>query len=207
MNRLKCNYGIVIKTQRDPSQQDVEFILNDTSRLMRSKRQGRFPFVGKGIGITVKRLSDFNQPVKANSIQFGATEDLDFFTFAAERNASQPVIRNPRVFGFKCATIPDRIKSVMESITKAKEQLSGTRPGLIYVDLNSIDHRMIDADFKRLDSMIKNVLSNNSTISAVVITSEMFWHDAQGLVFTHRAKVTKNGVARYPMPFKIVGEP
>jgi hypothetical protein len=207
MNRLKCNYGIVIKTQRDPTKQDIEFILNETSHLIRTKRQGRFPFATKGIGVTVRKLADFNQEVKANSIQFGATEDLDFFTFAAEKNASQPVIRNPRLFGFKCATIPDRIKSVMESIAKAKEQVGGTKPGLIYVDLNSIDRRMMDADFRRLDSMIKSVLSNNSKISAVVITSEMFWHDAQGLVFTHRARVTKNDVARYPIPFKIVGEP
>ena len=98
-------------------------------------------------------------------------------------------------------------ENVMQSIARAKEQLSGTKPGLIQVVLNSTDFRMMDAGFKRVDSLIKNVLSDNSTISGVVVTSEMFWHDVQGFVFTSKAKVTKNDVARYPMPFKIVGEP
>jgi hypothetical protein len=174
---------------------------------MKDKNDGGFPYPDRGIGITLRRLAEFNQPVKANSIEFGTAEDLDFFTFAAEKNAVQPVIRNPRVFGFKCAIMPDRIASVVESIGKAKEQLSGTKPGLIYVDLNSTDRQMMDTDLKRLDRMIKNVLSNNSKISAVVITSEIFWHDAKGPVFTHRAKVAKNDAAKYPAPFKIVGEP
>jgi hypothetical protein len=54
--------------------------------------------------------------------------------------------------------------------------------------------------------MVKDVLHNNSTISAVVMTSEMFWRDGQGLVFRHRTEVVKNDIARNPMPFKIVGE-
>jgi hypothetical protein len=69
-------------------------------------------------------------------------------------------------------------ENVMQSIAKAKEQLSGTKSGLIQVVLNSTDFRMMDAGFKRVDSMIKNVLSDNSTISGVVVTSEMFRHDA-----------------------------
>ncbi len=207
MNHLKCNYGFVVKTQRDPTQENVEFILHELRRFMKSKQQGRFAFPEKGIEITVKILSQYDLPITSHSMEFASTEELDFFVFAMEKKEDQPVIRNPRIFGFKCAIMPDRIKSVIESITKAKKQLSGNKPGMIYVDLNSIDRQMMDEDFRRLDTMVKRVLSKNSTISAVVITSQMFSRDTQGLVFKHKAKVIRNDVARYPVTFKIVGEP
>ena len=82
MNRLQCNYGIVVKTQHDPTPKDVEFILNEAESVMKSNGQGRFPFADRGIGITMKPLAKFNQPVIANSIQIESTEDLDFFALA-----------------------------------------------------------------------------------------------------------------------------
>ena len=94
----------------------------------------------------------------------------------------------------------------MNSIAKAKEQFSGSKPSMIYVDLNSIDRQMTDVDFERLHSMVKQVLANNSTISAVIITNELFLSDPQGITFRHKAKVTKNEAAKHVVPFKIVGE-
>jgi len=207
MGYLRCNYAIIVKAQRDPVSEDVEFTLRELEHLMKNLQQGRFPFPEKGIGISLRTLSKIDVPINCNSIEFGSSEDLDFFTIAMEKKAGDLLIRNPRIFGFKSALMPDRIKSVIESIKKARKQLSGDRPGLIYVDLNTMDSQMMELDFRRLDTMIKDQLRNNSTISGVVITSEVFRRDRQGLVYTHKAKVIRNHEAKHPVPLKIVGEP
>jgi len=207
MGYLRCNYAVIVKTQRDPVTEDVEFALKKLEYLMKNEQQGRFPFPEKGIGISLRTLSKIDVPINCNSIEFGSSEDLDFFTIAMEKKAGEPLIRNPRIFGFKSALMPDRIKSVIESVKKARKQLSGDRPGLIYVDLNTMDTQMMELDFRRLDTMVKDQLRNNSTISGAVITSEVFRRDSRGLVYTHKAKVIRNPEAKHPVPFKIVGEP
>lgn len=206
MPHLRYNYGVVIKTQRDPRDEDVETILKELEPLMNNKHEGRFAFPEKGIGITLRVLSKLDVPIDCNSIEFGSSEDLDFFTLAMEKRAGESVIRNPRIFGFKSAMMPDRIKSVIESFRKATKQLSGTRPGLIYVDLNTVDHQMMELDFKRLDAMTRDLLRANSTISGVVITSEVLRRDDTGLVYGQNAKVIRNQKGRFPVPFKVAGE-
>lgn len=71
-----------------------------------------------------------------------------------------------------------------------------------------IDRKMVDKDFERLDSLIKELLKDNSTISGVIITTEYFVKDVQGYIYSHKAKVIRNEQAKYLLPsdFEIVGE-
>jgi len=211
MEYLGLNYAVFIKTQKDPEEQDVEFILKQLQELMKERKEGRFRFQDRGIGITLQILSEKYQQMESSGIQFGTSEELDYVVSAMEvrkEEGGKVLVRNPRIFGFKSAVLPERITSVIESIKDAKQQLSGNRSGLIYVNLNMIDRKMVDKDFERLDSLIKELLKNNSTISGVIITTEYFVKDVQGYIYSHRARVIRNEEAKYPLPsdFKIVGE-
>ena len=211
MEYFGLNYAVFIKIQRDPKDHDIEFILNNLQELIKERKQGRFGFPDRGIGITLKILSEKDQQIESDGIQFGTSEELDYAVTAIEMRKKEDdkvFVRNPRIFGFKSAILPERITSVIESIKDAKQQLSGNRPGLIYVNLNMIDRKMIDKDFERLDSLIKELLKNNSTISGIIITTEYFVKDAQGYIYSHRARVIRNEQAKYPLPlnFEIVGE-
>lgn len=211
MEHSGFNYAVFIKTQKDPEEQDIEFILEQLQQLMKEKKEGKFVFRNRGIGITLQRLSEKDQQIQSTGIEFGTSQELDYVVAAMEFKkevGGRSFVRNPRIFGFKSRVVPDRIASVIKSIKSAKQQLSGNRPGLIYVHLNMIHRKMIDRDFDRLYCLIKDLLKNNSTISGVIITTEFFVKDAQGCVYSHKARVIRNEQPKYPLPsdFKIIGE-
>jgi hypothetical protein len=211
MEHFGLNYAVFIKTQRDLQEGDAEFILQQLRKLIIERKQGNFAFRDKGIGISLQIISAKNEEIESKGIEFGTSEELDYVVPAMEfkvDDGGKAFIRNPRIFGFKSAELPDRITSVVKSVKDATQQLSGERPGLIYVNLNMIDRKMIDKDFEKLDRLIKELLKNNSVVSGVTITSEFFERDAQGYVYSHRARVIRNEQAKYPLPsnFEIVGE-
>jgi hypothetical protein len=211
MENFSLNYAVFVKTQRDPKEKDVEFILKQFQDLMKERREGKFEFQDRGIGITLQILSEKDQQIESSGIQFGTSEELDYVVPVIEMRKEEDdkvFIRNPRLFGFKSAVLPERLTSIIESIKGAKQQLSGKRPGLIYVNLNMIDRKMLDKDFERLNYLIKELLKNNTTISGVVITTEYFVKDVQGYIYSHKARVIRNEQAKYPLPsdFEIIGE-
>lgn len=211
MEHFASNFAVFIKIQKNPRSEDTDFILQKLRELIEEKRQGRFEFREEGIGITLYMISTKDQEIESNGIQFGTSEELDYVVPTMEiqkQTDGKVVIRNPRIFGFKSAIIPDRITSVINSIKDAKGQFSGNKPGLIYVNLNTVDRFMLEGDFKRLDSLIRKILINNSKISGIVITSEYFIKDNNGYVYSHKSKVVRNENAKYPIPldFQIVGE-
>lgn len=211
MEHFGLNYAVLIKTQKDPEKQNIDFILRQLQKNIKERNEGRFAFQDGGIGITLQILSEKDQQIKSNGIQFDASEELDYVVSAMEMRKEENgtvFVRNPRIFGFKSAILPVRITSVIESIRNAKQQLSGDRPGLIYVNLNMIDRKMVDKDFERLDHLIKEQLKNNSTISGVAVTTEYFVKDSKGYIYSHKARVIRNEQAKYSLPpdFEIIGE-
>ena len=211
MDRFGSNYAVFVKTQKDPTKQDVEYILKQLQGLMKEGKEGRFVFADRGIGINLQILSGKDQQIESTGIQFGTSEELDYLVPAMEvkkEKDGKPFVKNPRICGFKSAVVPERIMRVIQSIKSAKQQLSGDRPGLIYVHLNKLDRKMVDIDFKRLDRLTKELLKANSTISGVVITTDFFAKDVHGCVYSHRARATRNEQAKHTLPsdFEIVGE-
>jgi len=211
MEHFGINYAVLIKTQKDPKKQNIDFILRQLQKNIKERNEGRFAFQDGGIGITLKILSEKNQQIKSNGIQFDTSEELDYVVSAMEMRKEENgtvFVRNPRIFGFKSAILPERITSVIESIRNAKQQLSGDRPGLIYVNLNMIDRKMVDKDFERLDHLIKEQLKNNSTISGVAVTTEYFVKYSKGYIYSHKARVIRNEQAKHSLPpdFEIIGE-
>lgn len=207
MENIGANYAIIVKTQRDPTNDDVKFILDRVYELMSSGKEGPHPFPEQGIGITTRFLSKKNETIKSTGMEGGTSEDLDHLIIAMESNPTEEIIRNPRVFGFKSAILPDRIRGVVESAKDGARQLTGDGPGLVYINLNMIDRSLTDHDFNRLNGLLANLLNNNSTVSAVVITSEFYGNDGKSAIYSHRSKVLKNDSARHPVGFRIIGEP
>lgn len=211
MEHYKVNYGIAIKTEQDPTNEDIKFILMQLDNLIQNRKEGVFGFQEKGIGITLQMISDRDEEMETGGFQVGTNEELDYATQAMEVKKDEQgkvFIRNPRFFGFKSAVIPERINSVIESIKDARKQLSSKYPALIYVHLNGIDRRITEVDFKRLDSLVTDLLKQNSSITGIVISSEFFSKDELGFAYSHKAKYARNSDAKYPLPkeFKVVGE-
>jgi hypothetical protein len=96
----------------------------------------------------------------------------------------------------------------MESVKEAKKKLSGNLPGLIYVNLNMADFDMLRSNSERLDALVRELLENNSAITAVTITSDFFLKDSKRSSYSHKTMVIKNENTKYILPsdFEIIGE-
>jgi len=210
MKHYKVNYGIVIKTEQDPTKKDTEFILMQLDTLIQNRKEGFYRFQEKGIGITLQILSNRDEEIETGGFQVRTNEELDYETLDMDKKdeKGKVFIRNPKFFGFKSAMIPERINSVIESIKDARKQLSSKCSALIYVHLNGIDRKITEVDFKRLNSLLTDLLKRNSSITGIVISSEFFSKDELGFTYSHKARYLKNADAKHPLPkkFKVVGE-
>jgi hypothetical protein len=211
MDQFNLNYAVLIKTEEDLVKEDIEFVLKKLQKLMKERKEGEFVFKDRGIGIVLKILSEKDQMKEMDGIYSCFNKKLDYKVLvigSLTHKEETMFCKNPRFFGFKNAVIPDRIKSVIESIKDAKKKLSGNLPGLIYVNLNMTDPSMLKNDFERLDTLIKKSLENNSTITAVIITSDFFLSDSKRSSYSHKTMVIKNENTKYVLPsdFEIIGE-
>jgi len=207
MDKLGSNCAVVIKTKRDPSRQNVDFVLEQLHRLIKGEKSGKFTFADNGIGITLVKLAKPNQEIPCNAIEWGTSEYLDYEVWLMERKKGTNLIRNPRFFGFKSVILSDRVKSVLESIKHANEQLSGERPSLVYVDVNIVERNMMNKELAAIGDLTRHLLINISRISAVVLTAEFYVQEPSGYHCLHRARVIENQKPKYSLPqnFEIVG--
>ena len=107
-------------------------------------------------------------------------------------------------FLFKAKNAPDRIQSIKNSIKNAKGQLSGDKIGIICVNITHVSEKLIDKDRELLGRMLRDVLRNNSRISAVAVTSEFYTRDKNGIRYRHHASVIRNENANRPLPENFV---
>lgn len=210
MDHFGINYAVTVKTKNDIEQKDVEFILDQLNKFIKEEKEGNFGFQERGIFIVLLPLSKKDQILESDVMQFMLSEDPDYLIHVQEvkMESGKSIIRNPRIFSFKTSKMPDRIMSVINSIKTGKKQLSGNRPGLIYVNTQFINEKTTDSDLKRLDSLIKKVLKENSRISGVVITSEWLIKNDKMCSYSHKTKYIENEIAKNSIPedFEIVGK-
>jgi hypothetical protein len=176
MDHFGYNYSIIINALKYPTIDDVKFITENIYVLLRDRNEGIFEFPNNGINIILQRLSPKNQQIEFNTIESQMLESFDYYIASPMQlrttNDGKAFIKNHRFFAFKTAQLSDRIKSIIYSIKQAIHQLSGERPGIIYVDLNGIAHSMTERDYERLDHLINDILRNNSSVSMVILTAE-----------------------------------
>ena len=211
MDKCSLNYAVLIEIEKDPVKQDIEFVQKELQKLMDAKKEGKFVFKDRGIEIILKILSEKDQIKKMSGIYSCFDKELDYKVLvmdSLEHKEETVFCKNPRFFGFKSSVIPDRIKNVIESVKDAKKRLSGNLPGLVFVNMNMADFSMLKSNFERLDTLIKELLESDSTITAVTITSDFFLSDAKRSSYSHKTMVVKNENTKYILPsdFEIIGE-
>lgn len=236
MNSIGKFYFVSIFFENDPSPKSIKEIIKKIRKIILSGKQGEFVDENSKIIIypTSIKGENFLLPVKIkNKNQFSEklspelldnilkskipnpdllnynTQKPDFDTINFRTSIFQngdAVIGELMKFLFKTKNTPDRLTSVIKSIKDAKSQLSGDKCSIICVNMTNISHKFAENDYVALRDMINQVLENNSTISAVAITSEFFTKDAKGMRFQHKASVIRNTSAKYPLPedFKIL---
>jgi len=210
MDKHGYNYAVLIKTQEDLTQQDIEFVNGELETIIGNKSQGDFGYENHGICITATFLSRKDEEIITDRIERAINEEFDYLMPTGnmmKRADGKHVIKNHREFAYRCANPPDRVKSVIGSVNDAIKQFSGGKPALAYVNMNTIQNTLSEGDFKRLESMITEVLINNSKLNAVVLTAEVFPTQKENS-YEHRSRVIRNTTPKNSLSqdFLIIGE-
>ncbi len=207
MTYLGLNYMVMIKTLLNLEEEDMEFISQKLDELIRAKKEGSFNYLEKGVSIFLAKTGEKDQDIEATKLEFRTSEPLDFTIGpkgeVMKRDDGKIYWRNSRFFGFKTSHLRDRAGSVIDSITNASGQFSGTRPTIIYVDLNIFMASDLEKDLQLIIPMIMAILAKTTSISAVVITNEVLTEDRQKITFIKRIFINENAKHRLPESFGI----
>ncbi|AIF85300.1 hypothetical protein NTE_03271 [Candidatus Nitrososphaera evergladensis SR1] len=207
MTYLGLNYMIIIKTLLNLEEEDMEFISKKLDELIRAKKEGSFSYLEKGVSIFLTRTGEKDQDIEATELEFRTSEPLDFTIGPKgelmKRDDGKTYWRNTRFFGFKTSHLRDRAGSVIDSIADASGQFSGTRPAIIYIDLNIFMASDLEKDLQVIIPMIMAILAKTTSIAAVVITNEVLTEDRQKITFIKRILINENAKHRLPESFGI----
>lgn len=234
MNNFKRFYLIYAYFEKDPNSEIIKKILKELRKAIQlgkdveSNIDGTNIIVNKicennetfPIGIQAKNNSELMSKLDPNIIDKAISQriskpeivnyekirpDYDYTpsTFRIMQDGSV-VAKGTMKFLFKAKEAPDRLKSIINSIKNAKGQLSGDKIGIICVNITHVSEKLIDKDRELLGRMIRDVLRNNSKISAVAVTSEFYTRDKNGIRYRHHASVIRNENANRPLPENFV---
>ncbi len=205
------NYAVYVRTQRDPNENDVAFILGQIRALLQQRREGEFEFLREGVYVSLKMLSSRDQEIEAGGFLLASRDEPEYSSTQWEERRDEHGTRfqkNLRAFAFKSMELPDRIAGIVRSVRDARRQFSSRVPALVYVRVNLVDPQMTGEDLERLDCGIGNVLRSNSTISAVVVSGEFFDEHELGPRYGHFRLTYRNKSPKHPLPpdFQVYGE-
>lgn len=211
MDNYSKNLIIILETDDYPKNSDFELIVNILKNEISDIKNEKYTYNENGIELIIRQTEPFNKIIY--SPEFVADP------YYQSCNISNPVKRfyrgsvhieteivngvnqfkNPRLFGFNCKKMPDRVQSIIKSIEKGKNQLSGDKPGLIFVDHNIFDRDTAETDLSRLRPLINKILRQNSKVSGVVITQEIKAQLDKGFLYEHKAFLFSNENSKYPL--------
>jgi hypothetical protein len=211
MSKHKKNCSLSIKTKQDPDNETVKFITKELSKLLKKEKEGEYTFSKEGVYINLKYLTEFDKKYEESTISYETSRDYDYLEIDQEITTvpdGKNYMSNPRKFQFKCEIPSDRVTRVTKAINTALGQLSGKRPGLIYINLNHTDENMSEKDLEDLKWSISDRLRQNSTITAIVLMTENFIRDQNAITYARIHKIIHNEHPKHKLPadFKVIGE-
>lgn len=229
--KIICNknlgYLIIIKTRTDPTQEIIDNISNKLHELISLDKTGTFSI--KNAEIQIKKILEYTENIDVGFVKSKSSNDMmtflknllkrktnsnDMFDWIMKKahhyvfdhkitiqHNGHGSITAVAMFAFESIQPPDRLTSVINSIKKGKNQLSGNLPGMIFVDMEYKPESIVN-DYQRLEPMIQNMLANNSRISAVVVTVEVHLNENNQIHYYYDGKIFVNSTPKNPLPKK-----
>ncbi len=234
MNKAKKYYLVYIYFETDPNSKGIQLILRKIRKLINSNSEGELNFGGSRIiiykicdfaenfNLSVKiqskeQLSEKLTPGIFNEIIKSRIPDPDLIDYKKQQPDFDSINQRVSLLGdgnavtgeimkfiFKTKEAPDRLKSIIKSLNNAKNQFSGTQCNIVCVNVTNISNKFEEKEYIRLGEMIRGFFKNNTTVSSVAITSEIFNKDKHGIRFQHQASVIRNENAKFPLPENFV---
>jgi hypothetical protein len=175
MDSINTYYAVRIKFNKDLNINEQEHIIKTLSNILDNKQniKGKNDKLGIEFDFELKINS---KPIISNGLSWSEefSDDCDFFNvefkFMKKENCS--IISKLYAHSYKLNNKTDRLKSLINTINKAKKQFSKEKSSLIFINLNQVNEK-IDFPFKKnLEKEITKILANNSSISGIVLIND-----------------------------------
>jgi hypothetical protein len=184
MDRVKKNYGIVVKSEVDLSNKNSSLLINYIQNLIRNSQSGTYR--EGDFEIISKELGEFDEIFKGsfsiNLDEFGVKANFPtaiFYQNAIVRFSETFKVeyKNPRFIGFVSTVIPDRIKSILGSLDHAYKQIPKGGPGIVYIEINTSlykDPQEIARDLEFVKKRLNGKLNLITRVNAAILTASSY---------------------------------
>jgi len=225
LSKIDIGYIITIKTKY-LSQDRVNNFVNNLTKLLSDDKEGNFS-IEEG-EILLKKLLDKNRMFELNKKisdinEIGTqqifylqkdiieknvgvvfyheliAENKHFIWHVTIHHAKDGTVKfRPFLFILNSPAFPTKYESIISLIKKAKKQFSKKNPSIIFVDMEYNPETVV-YDFQRLTPLIEDIFRQNSSISAIVISTEIHQSRDGKVTYHFDGKTFVNKNARFPM--------
>jgi len=203
MEKTGRNYAVILESDTGMDTVNVDAVLDLSRKVIEEGRSGVFCINKRGLRLRLELLSNGDEPLADDKIKFSVCGNPDYGQIAVSHRPGSngiPVFYKPRCFAIKDPKVKERIDSILNSIEDARTQLSGERPGILYVDLNKTDRQFDSGDFTTLESRIAERLHKSSRISAVVLTKDVLSRRLAEFTIGYKSRVIMNTTPSHSLP-------
>lgn len=110
-----------------------------------------------------------------------------------------PLWMNPRHYSVFCPLVPNRVEAVKDLIRKGSTQLSGEKPGVLFVAVTPLAKPSSRDQLGDLAKQVEDLLTRRPNVSACILTMDAFHQDPQGITYRHLSRAIVNPKAAHPV--------
>ena len=185
MDRSRKNYGIIVKSEVDLSNKNSSLLINRIRSLIGNSQSGTYR--EGDFEIIAKELQQFDKGSQGcfsvNLEDFGVkgdfpTELIQQSAIVKYSQTSEAEYKNPRFMVFVSAVMPDRIRSILDSLNHAYKQIPKGGPGIIYIEINTSLYRNpeeIAKAFQFVEKRINGKLNLVKRVNSVILTASSYF--------------------------------
>lgn len=203
MEKTGRNYAVILENDTGMDTVNVGAVLDLSRKVIEEGRSGVFSINKRGLRLRLELLSNGDEPLADDKIEFPVCGNPDYGQMTVSHRPGsddQPVFYKPRCFAIKDPKVRERIDSIINSIEDARTQLSGKRPGIIYIDLNRTDRQFSSGNYTTLESRIVERLHKSSRISAIVLTKDVLSRRLGKFTIGYKSRVIMNTTPSHALP-------
>jgi len=203
MEKTGRNYAVILESDTGMDTINVDAILDLSRKVIEEGRSGVFSTNKRGLRLRLELLSNGDEPLVDDKIEFPMYGNPDYGQMTVSYRPGSDgkrIFYKPRCFAVKDPKVRERIDSILNSIEDARTQLSGERPGIIYVDLNKTDRQFGSGDFTTLESRIAERLHKSSRVSAIVVTEDVLSRQLGEFTIGYKSRVIMNATSSHSLP-------
>lgn len=202
--KFDSNYFIYFTINERLSEEVVKKYVGRLKEIILSDKEGTFSYGDDSV-----RVQKINYSQNLRSDPTSMTQKIIQNEFGYDtwrriiiENDYYDVLTTPtgtwHFYGLKSTFLGTRFDGIETPLKKGKKQVSWDGPSIIFLDID-YDPEMVVYDFEKCSEIIERFLQNNSSVSAIVLTTQVKLNWSGVITYFYDGKVILNKNAKYTL--------